>query len=199
MSVWRRSVIVTGVVGLAVLPLAGLDTAAAKSPSKTETAETGGMSAADTKFMQEAATGGIPEAELGRLAADKASSPDVKQFGQRMVDDHSKANDELKSLASQKGVTLPASPDAAQKAMQVRLSKLSTAEFDRAYMQDMVKDHDKDVAAFKHASMTAADADLKAWAAKTLPTLEEHQQQAKSISAKLHPTGASKAPAKKDK
>jgi putative membrane protein len=61
----------------------------------------------------------------------------------------------------------------------------------------LVKDHDKDVAAFKHASMTAADADLKAWAAKTLPTLEEHQQQAKSISAKLHPTGASKAPQRK--
>jgi putative membrane protein len=95
------------------------------------------MSAADTKFMQEAATGGMAEVELGWLAADKASSPDVKQFGQRMVDDHSKANDELKSLASQKGVTLPASPDAAQKAMQVRLSKLSTAEFDRAYMQDI--------------------------------------------------------------
>ena len=68
--------------------------------------------------------------------------------------------------------------------------------FDRAYMQDMVKDHDKDVAAFKRASTMAADADLKAWAAKTLPTLEEHQKQAKSINAKLGPaSGASKAPA----
>jgi len=115
-----------------------------------------------------------------------------------MVDDHGKANDELKSLASQKGVSLPPSPDAAQKATQARLSKLSGDAFDRAYMQDMVKDHDKDVTAFKRASTTAADADLKAWAAKTLPSLEEHQKQAKSINAKLGPaSGASKAPAAK--
>src|SRR3954470_23916371 len=135
----------------------------------------GTMAASDQAFAKEAATGGMAEVDLGKLAADKASNPDVKQFGQRMVDDHGKANDELKSLAAKKGVTLPATPDAAEKATQARLSKLSGAAFERAYMQDMVKDHDKDVAAFKRASTNAGDADLKAWAAKTLPTLEEHQ------------------------
>ena len=171
---WRRSVVVTSLVGFAAFPLAAQDAPPAKAQS-TATPKAGSLSAADSKFIHEAAAGGMAEVELGRLAADKASSPDVKQFGQRMVDDHGKANDELKSLASQKGVTLPSSPDAAQKSTQARLSKLSGDAFDRAYMQDMVKDHDKDVAAFKRASTTAADADLKAWAAKTLPTLEEHR------------------------
>jgi len=147
--------------------------------------QSGKLAAADTKFVHEAAAGGMAEVELGKLAADKAASPDVKAFGQRMVDDHSKANDELKGLASQKGITLPSSPEPAHKAMQDRLSKLNGAAFDKAYMQEMVKDHDKDVAAFKHASTSAADADLKAWAAKTLPTLQEHQTQAKSINSKM--------------
>jgi putative membrane protein len=185
---WRRSAVVASLVGFAAFPLAAQDAPPAKAQS-TATPKAGSLSAADSKFIHEAAAGGMAEVELGRLAADKASSPDVKQFGQRMIDDHGKANDELKSLASQKGVTLPPSPDAAQKATQARLTKLSGDAFDRAYMQDMVKDHDKDVAAFKRASTMAADADLKAWAAKTLPTLEEHQKQAKSINAKLGPAG----------
>ena len=121
----------------------------------------------------------------GKLAAEKASAAEVKQFGRRMVDDHGKANGELKSLASQKGVTLPTELDAAHKATQAKLAQLSGAAFDRAYMQDMVKDHDKDVAAFRQASTGAADADLKAWAGKTLPTLQEHQTLAKSINAKV--------------
>ena len=153
-------------------------------------AQTGKLSAADARFVHEAAVGGMAEVEMGRLAADKASSADVKQFGQRMVDDHGKANGELKTFASTKGVTLPATLDASHKAVQDKLSKLTGAAFDRAYMQEMVKDHDKDVAAFRRASTSAADADLKAWAGKTLPTLQEHQKMAKSISAKLGPAGA---------
>jgi putative membrane protein len=122
---------------------------------------------------------------MGRIAASKATDPDVKQFGQRMVDDHGKANDELKSLASQKNVTVPAELDAKHKADNARLEKLSGAAFDRAYMAAMVLDHDKDVAEFQRVSKTAKDADLKAWAAKTLPTLEEHQKQAKTVNAKV--------------
>lgn len=200
MYAWKRSAVVASLVAFAMSPLAAQNTPPAKPQTKS-TPKAAGLSAADSKFMHEAAAGGMAEVELGRLAADKASNPDVKQFGQRMVDDHGKANDELKSLASQKSVTLSLTPEAAQKATQARLSKLSGDAFDRAYMQDMVKDHDKDVAAFKRASTTAADAELKAWAAKTLPTLEEHQKQAKSINAKLGPaSGASKSTAaKKDK
>jgi len=181
---------ILGLASLAILPVNGQTPSTSQSPRTTAHkpaagAASGNLAAADTKFVHEAAAGGMAEVELGKLAADKATSPDVKAFGQRMVDDHSKANDELKAYASQKGITLPSSPDPAHKSTQDRLSKLSGAAFDKAYMQDMVKDHDKDVAAFKHASTSAADADLKAWAAKTLPTLQEHQTQAKAINAKL--------------
>jgi len=192
----RSSMVMLGLASLAVMPLAGQAPSSPQSPTTPQSPPTtmqkpasgmqgGKLAAADSKFVHEAAAGGMAEVELGKLAADKATNPDVKAFGQRMVDDHGKANDELKALASQKGVTVPAAPDPAAKAVHDRLSKLSGAAFDKAYMQDMVKDHDKDVAAFKHASTSAADPDLKAWAAKTLPTLQEHQTQAKSINTKL--------------
>jgi putative membrane protein len=156
-----------------------------------------GLSAADQAFAKEAAIGGMAEVDLGKLAASKASNADVKQFGQRMVDDHGKANDELKSWASQKNVTLPADLDAKHKAEHARLEKLSGDAFDRAYMSLMVTDHNKDVAEFQKESKAAKDADLKAWAGKTLPTLEDHQKSAKEISAKVHGGAAKPAPAKK--
>lgn len=208
MNALKSSMAVLGLASLAVLPLAGQTGSAgtANPPAKPagqagtakpapgghsmEGMKTGKGSAADTKFVHEAAIGGMAEVAMGKMAAEKAASPDVKQFGQRMVDDHGKANTELKTLASSKGMTLPADLDAAHKALSDRLAKLSGAAFDRAYMQEMVKDHDKDVAAFKRASGTANDADLKAWAGKTLPTLEEHQKMAKSINAKLGPSSA---------
>ena len=139
----------------------------------------------------------MAEVDLGKLAASKATNADVKQFGQRMVDDHGKANDELKSWASQKSVTLPADLDAKHKAEHARLEKLSGDAFDRAYMSLMVTDHNKDVAEFQKESKAAKDADLKAWAAKTLPTLQDHQKSAKEISAKVHGGAAKPAAAKK--
>ena len=128
---------------------------------------------------------GMAEVELGRLAVQKAKSPEVKQFAQRMVADHSKANVELKQLASNKNVTLPAEPNAQQKADKDRLSKLSGAEFDREYMSMMTAGHDKAVAAFEAEARDGRETDVKAWASKTLPTLKEHQTLAKSIAAKL--------------
>jgi putative membrane protein len=157
-------------------------------PAAPHTGGHASFAAADRAFVLEAAHGGMAEVELGRLAADKASNADVKQFGQRMVDDHGKANDELKALASQKNVTLPTELDAKHKATVARLSKLSGEAFDRAYMTDMVADHNKDVATFTRQSKMAKDADLKAWAAKTLPTLQEHQKMAREISAKVRGT-----------
>ena len=136
-------------------------------------------------FVKHAAQGGMAEVSLGKLAADKASDPDVKQFAQRMVDDHSKANDELTSLAGSKGMQPPASPDPKHQAVMDRLGKLSGAEFDRAYMQAMVGDHDHDVNAFRAYSQRGTDPEVKAWAAKTLPTLEEHQELAKTTAAKV--------------
>ena len=150
------------------------------------------MSASDTKFMKEAATGGKEEVELGKLAAQKASDADVKNFGQKMVDDHSKANDQLQQLATQKGVSLPADLTASQKKDVAKLDKLSGAAFDKAYVSMMVKDHKKDVAEFKKESGSAKDSDLKSWAGTTLPTLQDHLKMVEDISAKMHPTKSAK-------
>jgi putative membrane protein len=146
---------------------------AAKPSSKT--------AMADTKFMKEAAEGGMAEVALGQLATEKASSSDVKKFGQRMVDDHNKANDELKQLASQKNVALPKDLSAKDKATKAALEKLSGQQFDQAYMKDMVKDHKKDVSDFRRESKSAQDPDVKNFAVQTLPTLEDHLKQAESI------------------
>jgi putative membrane protein len=142
------------------------------------------MSPVDKKFMTKAAAGGMAEVEMGQLAIQKAASDDVKKFGQRMVDDHSKANDQLKQLAGSKGVELPSKLDAQDQATKSRLSKLSGEQFDRAYMQDMVKDHTKDVLEFQHEIKVAKDPDVKNFAAQTLPTLQEHLSQAKTIAPK---------------
>lgn len=135
-------------------------------------------------FVAEAAKGGLAEVELGQLASTKATNPDVKAFAQRMVTDHSKANDELKALASQKNITLPTSIGAKEKAEYDKLSAMSGAAFDQAYVRAMLADHRKDVAEFTHQSTMSQDADVKAWAAKTLPTLKEHLSQVESLSTK---------------
>src|SRR5262249_51363821 len=143
---------------------------------KKTSAKTGGTS--DHTFVMDAAKGGMAEVELGRLATQKASRDEVKKFGQRMVDDHGKANDELKSLAQTKNITLPANVGKKDKALEGRLSKLSGSAFDKAYMQAMVADHRKDVNEFRRESQTGQDTDVKSWAAKTLPTLEDHLKMA---------------------
>jgi putative membrane protein len=141
----------------------------------------GSVSASDEKFVREAAEGGMAEIALGELATEKASSDEVKKFGQRMVDDHSKAADELKEIASSKGIRVPDKLSAKERMTKDRLSKLSGEQFDRAYMSDMVKDHAEDVADFKLESSSGTDPDVKHFAATTLPTLQDHLRQAKEI------------------
>lgn len=145
------------------------------------------LSAKDKAFIMKAAKGGMQEVEIGQMVSEKAQSDDVKQFAKRMVDDHTKANDELRALAQQKGVTLPSDSGAEGKAMKAKLEKLSGAQLDKAYMHDMVLDHNKDVHEFQTESKMAKDSDLKSWAEKTLPTLQDHLKQAKDVAAK---TGA---------
>jgi len=140
-----------------------------------------GMTMTDTTFVKKAARGGLAEVELGKLATEKASSEDVKKFGQRMVDDHGKANDQLKQVASEEHITLPEGLSAKDKATKDRLEKLSGAQFDRAYMRDMVKDHRQDVAEFEHASKSAHDPAVKSFATQTLPTLQDHLKEAERI------------------
>jgi putative membrane protein len=104
----------------------------------------------------------------------------VKKFGQRMVDDHGKGEDELKSIAQHRGITLPSDLDPKDKALMTRLSKLHGATFDRTYIRNMVTDHKQDVAAFRRESTSGKDPEVKEWAARMLPTLEEHLKEAEA-------------------
>jgi len=140
---------------------------------------------APNDFMTEAAKGGMAEVELSRLAQTKAQDKEVKDFAQKMVQDHSNANTELKALAGKKNFTLPAALDAKHEATKDQLSKLSGAEFDKAYVNAMVEDHEKAVNLFKTQSESGTDADAKAFAAKTLPTLQSHLTMIKGIQGKM--------------
>jgi putative membrane protein len=144
------------------------------SATGEQTGMSGAMNSKDRDFLMDAAMGGLMEVELGRLAAQQGASDAVKQFGQRMVDDHSKANTELMTLATSKGVTLPTAIDDKHRQEVTKLSAMSGADFDRAYSKMMLKDHEKDVSEFEKQSMKGTDPDVKAFASKTLPTLQEH-------------------------
>jgi putative membrane protein len=128
----------------------------------------------DREFVREAASGGRLEVELGNLAIQRAASTAVRDFAQRLVTDHSAANTELAALAGQKGISLPQSLIPKHAAMRDRLSGLSGPDFDRTYMQQMVSDHNEDIAAFQREAQSGSDPDIKAWAARTLPTLQQH-------------------------
>jgi putative membrane protein len=135
--------------------------------------------------MRKAAQGGLAEVQLGQLAEQKASSKSVKDFGEHMVNDHTKANDQLKGVASNKGVTLPDALDAKDKALYDRLNGLSGDAFDKAYMRAMIKDHVEDVAEFRKESKAAHDPDVRSFASGTLPTLEDHLRMAKQVGSQV--------------
>jgi putative membrane protein len=153
----------------------------------------------DHGFVVDAAMGGMAEVEIGELASDKAQSDEVKKFAQRMVTDHGKVNDELKTLAQNKNIALPTDSGAKHKATKDRLAKLSGAAFDKAYMQEMLTDHRKDVGEFQKQSRTAKDPDVKVWATKTLPMLEEHLQLAQTASRSAVGTSGTKSGSESEK
>ena len=155
-------------------------TAAASTADRSTGKNPATLSSSDRKFIEKAAAGGMAEVELGKLAQEKASSDQVKQFARRMVDDHSKANDQLKSLASSKGVNVPTEIDRSERRELDNLAKKSGTDFDREYMKHMVSDHKTDVKEFTSESKSAKDGDIKSFAASTLPTLEQHLDLAKS-------------------
>ncbi len=136
-------------------------------------------------FMTEAAKGGMAEIELSKLATTKAQNAEVKKYAQQMIQDHTNASAELKQLAGKKNVTLPTELDAEHKAIKDRLSGLSGAEFDKAYVNAMVSDHEKTVNLFKTQADGGMDADAKAFAAKTLPKLQGHLDMIKGIESKM--------------
>ncbi len=135
----------------------------------------------DAEFMVRAASGGMLEVELGRMAQQKAGSPRVKEFANMMVNDHSRANEELKALAARKNIVLPSTPgDEAQEHIS-ELTKYSGAEFDKEYMNLMTKDHQEDISLFEKAAEDSKDREVKAFAAKTLPVLRNHHQMAEQL------------------
>jgi putative membrane protein len=192
----------TAVLALAAAPVLAQQPAGsgssqpAKPPSQARPSEAAN---ADHAFIMDAAMGGMAEVEIGQLAGGKAQSEAVKQFAQRMVTDHGKVNDELKTLAQNKNISLPTDSGAKHKATKDRLAKLSGAAFDKAYMQEMLTDHRKDVSEFQKESRTGKDPDVKAWATKTLPTLEEHLQLAQAASRGAVGTSGTKSGSTSDK
>lgn len=163
----------------------GNNTPISTGSQTTATTSPGHRATSDREFVRKAAQGGLAEVQLGQLATEKAASPEVKQFGQRMVDDHTKANDQLKQIAQQQGIQVPDQLDAKDAATKARLEKLSGKEFDRAYMRDMVTDHTKDVTEFKHEANSGKGSAVKSFAQQTVPTLEDHLKEAKSIAPKV--------------
>lgn len=140
------------------------------------------LSSMDKKFMMEAAMGGKAEVAMAQLALEKSSSDSVKQYAQKMVDDHTKAGEELMQVASMKGITLPMEPDAKHKALMAKMQGLSGAEFDSMYIKMAgVKDHEKMEKLFMSESSKGKDADAKGFAAKTLPTVQMHLSMARQM------------------
>ncbi|HYG09113.1 MAG TPA: DUF4142 domain-containing protein [Pyrinomonadaceae bacterium] len=144
------------------------------------------VSSTDRKFAMMAAMGGMAEVEMARLALTRASSDAVKQYAQKMIDDHTPNNAELMQIASAKGITLPTAPDAKHRAMMAKMEQLSGAEFDRHYiMMAGNRDHAKMEKLFRDESRRGRDADLKAFAAKTLPVVQQHLQMARELHSQM--------------
>ena len=152
---------------------------ASSAASGAASAGTGKLSRADEKLMTEIAQANLAEISTGKLAQDKSKNDQVKSFAQKMVDDHTKALDDLKQLAQAKGVSLPTEPDRQQKAMEKRLSSLSGDKFDKQYLEQAGdRSHKETHKLLKQASTKAQDTDLKNYASKTMGVVESHQQMA---------------------
>lgn len=136
-------------------------------------------------FLQNAYEDGLAEVKLGELGLAKTANAEVKAFAQHMVDDHSKANSELKTISDSKNVTVSSEPTMMARAKSKMMDAKSGADFDKAFAEAMVEDHKKAVDAFEKASNEAGDADVKAFAAKTLPTLKNHLTMAEELKAKI--------------
>jgi putative membrane protein len=146
----------------------------------------------DQDFLKDAAEGGLAEIKLGQLAEDKGSSDVVKSFGKRMVEDHSKANDQLNDVALHEKVKLPTELSKKNQKAYDRLSELSGDAFDRAYARAMVRDHQNDMDAFRQEAGSGQVEAIKSFASQTLPTLQEHLKMAREMEQAVgKPTGKS--------
>ena len=172
-KIMKSKVTIISRCSLLALIVASFSLAGVALAQESPAAKSSSLSAKDKTFMKKAAKGGTMEVAMGKLAAQSAQSDDVKSFGKRMVTDHSKANDELKSIAAKKGVKLPSKEPS---------EKWSS---DKAYMDMMVKDHEKDLAEFQEEASTGTDPDVKKFAEDTAKVVQEHLDLAKQTQSKL--------------
>jgi putative membrane protein len=183
-SAWAQNT--TGTTGTTTPggAVTGATPPASSSASGTAAKASPKMARSDSKFMKQAAENSMTEVEASKLALTKASNSQVKSFAQHMVDDHTKANTELMQLAQSKGVALPNDPSMLQKSKMKSMSSMDGADFDKRYVDTVgVKAHEDTVKMFQKASKDAKDPELKAWAAKMLPSLQEHLKMAKDLQA----------------
>jgi len=136
----------------------------------------------DAGFIRSAASDGLFHVEAGKLAVQRASSEEVKKFGQHAIEHHSQIKDELTQLAKTKGVTLPKAMYKKERETLDKLTKLSGPGFDKAYVEMETKHHSKDLSAFQKEAKDGKDPDVKAWAVKTVPTIEEHLKMLSDLS-----------------
>jgi len=141
----------------------------------------GADSSPDSAFYKNAAEGGLSEVELGNLAQKKSNNESVKDFGAMMVKDHTAANNKLEDVAASKNISLPTSASVGQMATKAKLEVLSGDTFDKSYIKGMIKDHEEAIAMFKKEAASGQDADAKAFAVATLPTLRAHLKKIKGI------------------
>jgi putative membrane protein len=137
----------------------------------------------DADFYKKAAEGGMAEVEMGKLAQDKSSNANVKDFGSMMVSDHSTSNEKLKAIAAKKNVKLPTSPSVAQMAAKTKLEVMTGATFDKSYIKGMVQDHQEDIQEFETEANSGKDPDAKAFAAASLPMLKAHLKKIQAVAA----------------
>jgi putative membrane protein len=136
----------------------------------------------DRRWMMKAAQGGMAEVQMAQLAQRQAASDQVKQFAQKLEQDHTKANQDLMNIAQQRNISIPSGPMSADEQKEMdKLSSQSGAQFDRAYIKMMVRDHRKDIKEFEKESANGMDSSLKAYASQTLPTLQSHLQMAEQL------------------
>lgn len=162
----------------------------AKMNAKTDDKMMSGKKNPDSKFMMTLATGGMNEIGLSQTAVSKSTNEEVKKYAQMMIDDHTKAGEELKTLAASKSVMLPMEMDAKHKAMNEKLSAMSGSDFDKEYVKAMVKDHEKTVALLQKEADKGKDAEAKAFAAQLLPTVQGHLEMAKTMMTGMSGTKA---------
>lgn len=139
------------------------------------------ISSSDADFVVKAANGGMAEVQLGKIAKDKATNEKVKEFAAKMIKDHTKINDRLKSIAGDLNLTLPATIDQEKQDDVDKLNTISVKDFDKTYVDMMVKAHDTDVDAFQKASKDVSNSDLHGFIMESLPVLQSHQKMIKQI------------------